>query len=306
VLGRHRIAVEEPSSKSSRLGRRTPHKEIHLQQNGNACSIWGTPDHALDSFRGRFPLYDVQYPRLSSIVGAAAPGATILDVGANIGDSVALCRLEGCRAPIVAVEPSEIYFPFLVHNIATLPDLYGDTTAVQAYVGNPLHALSLDHAHGTATSVMNKTGVVGASQIPTFPLQHFKTTRMSLVKIDTDGYDAEILRSSLDFLSGEQPILWAEAVITGAGQLGDWAELMANLSSSYVFVTAFDNFGFPVVSGALEEKRQTILDLMAYYYCHQKYPSASHGSPTIYYVDLAFFPRCYEPVFNEFHSGLPA
>lgn len=74
-------------------------RQLKLEQDGRSCVLHAPTDHRLDGYRAAYPLYDRRLPLLARLVAASAPGAAIVDVGANIGDTIALCRLAGCRSP---------------------------------------------------------------------------------------------------------------------------------------------------------------------------------------------------------------
>jgi hypothetical protein len=62
-------------------------------------------EHKLDVYQALYPLYDKRFPLLSKIVSNRRPTSTLIDIGANIGDTVAQCRLAGCSSKIIAIEP---------------------------------------------------------------------------------------------------------------------------------------------------------------------------------------------------------
>src|SRR5206468_3276385 len=108
----------------SRVRLPIPDRRVEVFQGGRSCVLAAPLDHPLDRFRVKAPLYDARLPRLSRLLGDAAPGAAAIDVGANIGDTIALCRLEGCELRFVAVEASDVYLQFLRANMARLPELF--------------------------------------------------------------------------------------------------------------------------------------------------------------------------------------
>ncbi|HEY4122764.1 MAG TPA: hypothetical protein VGM56_33100 [Byssovorax sp.] len=274
------------------------HKYIELHQNGGTCRLKAPAEHPLEMLRRTYPLYDVFFPKLAALVARSTYGH-VVDVGANIGDTIALCRLEGCEAPIVAVEPSEVYFSYLIDNLATSPDLFGDTSAIQAFAGRAGDALALVHAGGTASPVGRADGG-GVTQ--TISLGDLDLDAIALVKVDTDGYDAAVLEASLDTLTDQLPIVWAETEVALDDVEGTrrWRGLLERLEPCYSLACAFDNFGFPVCAGPLRDVGRTISDLIDYAWRHRRASFAACGRPTLYYLDIGLFPPDSSKDFEEF------
>ena len=285
---------------------RAPRRQLKLEQDGRSCVLLAPPEHRLDVYRAANPLYDRRLPLLARLVAAAAPGGAIIDVGANIGDTVALCRMAGCDAPIIAVEPSARYFALLEANRRALPELFRDVRTLRAFIGVASEQLSLVESAGTARAeiIQNASGVQPLSETPTLPLGHVTDREVSLVKTDTDGYDAAILSSSVQFLRESRPVIWAEAEVTDTSDEKRWSQLCADLAESHPHMCIFDNFGFLVTHGPILEKQTTLLDLLRYTRRHRVGDTKAVGTPTIYYVDVAFFPAKMFSVYTAFISAL--
>jgi hypothetical protein len=142
-------------------------------------------------------------------------------------------------------------------------------------------------------------------QAPTIPLYYLGLQDISIVKIDTDGYDASILQSEFSYLTRTLPIVWTEAEIRSMKQHADWDNLLKDMLSVFEWVCVFDNFGFLVTHGRLNIKATTILDLLKYTHHHASLPVESFGEPRIYYLDLVFFPSRWQKVYSGFIGKLP-
>ena len=91
-------------------------KTFAVEQDGAQCTLIGPPDHQLKKFRAAHPLYDRRLPALARIVSSHSPDASFIDVGANIGDSIALVRLAGAKMPAIAIDASVTYCNILWAN----------------------------------------------------------------------------------------------------------------------------------------------------------------------------------------------
>ena len=270
-------------------------------------------DHALDVYQALYPLYDKRFPLLSKIVSSHRPESTLIDVGANIGDSVTLCRLAGCTSKIIAVEPSERFFGYLRRNAVNNQLLFDKVRCVNAFIGRKTDNLVLLERKGTAEPV-DKVPAPSAqpsahdsseSSIPTLSLAELNAADVSLVKTDTDGYDAEVLSANLSWLLKHQPIIWAEAEVKTVKSLNKWISLIHQMDCRvYSHAMAFDNYGYAVAGGSLLEMKPLITSMLQYIHGHAASPSANLGPTTIVYLDVALFPETDLDIYDEFHSQL--
>ena len=266
---------------------------ITLNQDGNTVHLLAPPEHMLDRYRAAHPLYDRQLPRIARAVEEVTQGELFIDVGANIGDTVALLRSAGCRSPILAVEPSARFLAFASLNF----ERFADVELRQAFVGPGGTRFALDERRGTASSVT----MAGAAEprIPTIALANLTDRRTALVKTDTDGLDAKVLASGLAFLKAARPLIWSEAEVHAAAEVEEWIEVLMELVESHPRIIAFDNFGFPVFYGALGASLATLRDLLEYCRRHAAVPAARGGEPRIHYLDLALFPERLTTVYRD-------
>jgi FkbM family methyltransferase len=259
---------------------------LQLEQDGRDVALLAPPEHQLDRYRAVHPLYDRQLPRLAREIEKIAPGELFIDIGANIGDTVALLRLAGCANPILAVEPSEKFHSFLRVNSTA----YQNVELRKAFVGPAGARLALDEHRGTAAT-LQAAADTAPEGVPTLALGALMDRPTALVKTDTDGFDARVLMSGIDLLKTARPVIWAEAEAKSPAAIEEWNRVIEALADTYGHVIAFDNFGFPVIYGELGTKWPSILDVMDYCRRHGAAPAARAGEPRIYYLDIALFPE---------------
>jgi FkbM family methyltransferase len=282
-------------------------RELMLEQNGRECRLIAPDKHLLDKYRQNHPLYDRRLPLLTQLMSQATPDKCMIDVGANIGDTIALCRLGGCELDIVAVEPSQQYFSYLELNRRSLPELFNRVHPVRAFIGTPGDHMILVEDRGTASVKVICDDSAHNDVSPAVQTQSFDmVTKMpvSIIKTDTDGYDASIIASNIQFIRDQLPVLWVETDTTGSENENQWRQILSDLSPTHPFVCIFDNFGFLVAYGKLSEKQETIINLIGYARRHKANRKDEVGEPRIYYLDLALFPDQYINVYNEFVAAL--
>jgi FkbM family methyltransferase len=245
---------------------------------------------------------------LAGLIGEAAPEAAMLDVGANIGDSAALCRLQGLRSRIIAIEGSLTYYKFLQLNRLKRPAVFADVEPVWAMVGTAAGG-GLELHDGTARAAPAGLADARFERAPAASLQQIAATHgapdVGLVKIDTDGQDQAIVLAELDWLRTAAPVLWLETDILARTDEAAWARIFAQGADAWPWLAAFDNFGFAFTAGATAEKAGACLELISYARRHKAAPTAGFGSPKVYYLDVALFPARFEGVFERFRALLP-
>jgi FkbM family methyltransferase len=165
--------------------------------------------HMLPVYRALHPQYSENLAAIVAVVEQLRPGLVVVDIGANVGDSIALIRTRSA-VPVLAIEGDEHYLPYLRANSFSLEDIEIEDAYVGA-VGIDFATLSVRRFEGTAQLV----GGAANHPLTSFPLKeilarHPLFIRPGLIKIDTDGYDTVIIADNLDLLSEVRPVLFFE------------------------------------------------------------------------------------------------
>jgi FkbM family methyltransferase len=143
------------------------------------------------------------------------PGATIVEVGANIGShTVSLARAAGPTGRVIAIEPQRVIHQYLCANIA-LNAL--DTVECRwAACGSAAGTLTVTRLDYFATRLQNFGGLSLArdgegESVPVVRLDDLVQGRtVSLIKIDVEGMETEVLRGAAGLIAAGRPILYAE------------------------------------------------------------------------------------------------
>jgi len=235
-------------------------------------TFWGIPlsmpfSHQLPNILRHFPNYAVNLGRLAKYTMEKYPDLRVIDVGANIGDSVAVIRQHG-EAPALCLEGDPAYFKILSANLPALRH----ARAKQCFVGETAgtDAMQLDHHSGSASLTPSKEGVVVVRRLAEVLKEEPEFLRAKLLKIDTDGYDGKILRGAEDYLRSAKPIIFFEydpdmlarqsdnglAIFRYLGTLG------------YEGILIYDNFGDFLLSTQIHETR--LLSEIDHYFSGRK------------------------------------
>lgn len=166
--------------------------------------IWGKPlhlpaNHHLPFIVGTNPLWSMPLVNCAAALNRA--GITMVDVGANVGDSVVLLEsyLPG-MLKFLCVEPNPEWVPYLTANTSGLP-----VEIIQHFIGEGQHLAIQEGDPGTAGS---RVAALGQRSVP---LDEICSRRqIDLIKIDTDGFDFPILRSGRSTLCSARPALFFE------------------------------------------------------------------------------------------------
>ena len=140
--------------------------------------------------------------------------ATIFDVGANIGMTVAMAKLIRPDATVYCFEPDPQAYDFLIKNLASnnltncLPAqvALSDRTGKLSFFNNPTSAsashLVEDATAGIIVDVMTLDQVVEAHRVK----------QIDLIKIDVEGFEADVLRGAECSLRAFRPIVGSVSV----------------------------------------------------------------------------------------------
>jgi FkbM family methyltransferase len=120
---------------------------------------------------------------------------TIIDIGANVGDSLALIA-QYCNLNVLCVEASDFFYDYLKRNISR--NFAGRATAKHAFVmsGDESTPRGLMHWGGTA----KPADIPFAEKSEAISIRRLLSSieHVALLKIDTDGLDLELILSALD------------------------------------------------------------------------------------------------------------
>lgn len=200
------------------------------------------PDYAPDGSP-----YGQNLVQLATLLAESAPPLTVLDVGANIGDS-ALQILHATDGQVLCVEADKAYLGFLRRNVGRDPRI----TVVEGL-------LVVDDAGSGGSTAVRTGGTTrfvegeGSDAMPTVTPAALRARfpaydDLRLVKSDTDGYDVDLVPAIADAWADRRPVLFLEydphlTRLAGSDPLALWPRLAA---LGYDQVAVWDNGGRPL------------------------------------------------------------
>src|SRR5687768_2998522 len=164
--------------------------------------------HDLPLIRELYPHYMTNLSRLLSSLYEKYPDLSVVDIGANVGDTAVVIR-RTAPVPLLCIEGDPYFFGLLITNTSTFTDVFCE----RAFISNKTGSISgslLAHA-GTAHFATDP----GSSASPCISLaaqlnRHPRFLESRLIKIDTDGFDIAIIDGAIDFLGAHKPVVFFE------------------------------------------------------------------------------------------------
>jgi FkbM family methyltransferase len=210
--------------------------------------------HRLPDYMRLDPAYGANLLDLAEGLSAGDEIA-IIDVGANIGDST-LLLLDRVPGRVLAVEPDEVFLPFLRHNVVDNPAVVIEPSVLT--VEERSDTFETARVGGTATLRQSSDGT-GLPTITVSELRrrHPDFSEARLVKSDTDGYDVVLVPAIASAWAESKPVLFFEydhraSEAVGSDPMAVWDALA---SQGYAECAVWDNGGHPLFRASLEETR---------------------------------------------------
>ena len=212
--------------------------------------------HTIPELLATGPQHDRQLGRLAAFLRARRGRLVAIDVGANVGDTLAAIASTagGTDDCFLAIEPSGEFQRYLVSNWGHDPRV----TIVNAACGarNAEVRATMQRRDGTAILTEQAEGsLVRMATLDAVVRDHPVFSKPDLLKIDTDGFDFAVIDGARETLRVARPAVffecdhfnvpdYVERVRRALGQLQE---------CGYEHVVAYDNFGYLMGCYALRD-----------------------------------------------------
>lgn len=242
------------------------------------------------TFMQEYKYYDRAIQRLVSLVKNEHKDLSIIDIGANIGDTIAVIR-EKENCPILALEGDTFYFEYLKRN----SQQYKNITIKEVLLGekDEISNLSFYESNGTAClkDGENKNEILTLDTVLN-EFESFKTSKF--LKVDTDGFDNLILKGAKNYLKDIKPVIFMEyfpdALLRQNDNGIDVFDYLYSLG--YRKAMMYENFGDYMFSFNLGDK-DFIMDMQNYFLKNKRIP----------YCDLCIFNETDLDLYNNVHES---
>jgi FkbM family methyltransferase len=225
--------------------------------------------HELPFYKRRLPDYALNLGKVSALARLKYPDLKMIDVGANVGDSVAIVRGYGDH-PVLCLEGEPRFFQLLEQNTQHLPAIELEQTFI-GVAGD--HVSSISTQRGNAQVRLGAApGTANICTLSEALSRHPRFATAKLLKIDAEGFDCRIIAAEAGFLRRLKPVLFFEYDPKSCELLGQEAfPVFAQLSSlGYSTMLIYQNVGRYLMSlnldqvDALEDIHHFISDLGGY------------------------------------------
>lgn len=265
---------------------------IDVTHNYGTFEIELPADHLLPVYQREHPLYDRFLPHLATFLPA---NSTVIDVGANCGDTLAAMFQHNGNLNYLCIEPDQTFFSYLERNVARILDRHPDARiqTVQALIGKAISHASLEGSGGTKKAIVGTDA--GSMSSTTLDDLIFRgpCSTVSLLKSDVDGFDYDVLDSSLAIVARDQPLLFFECQLDQEFQKRGYERTLRSLFDiGYTCWTVFDNFGEILLNAPSAE---TLLELLDYLWRQ----NMGRSTRTINYFDLLAYPESRKPLARQ-------
>ena len=242
-------------------------------------SIELSPGHALHHYQSVHPFYD----KFPLFITKYLPGGTdVIQVGANVGDTLASMVTGNSSLNFFCIEADSGFFDFLRTNIETMHTFCKfEVEAINKMVAQEINFKSLEGSSGTKKGV---EATPGDDLLETVSLDKLFESRemrnVSLLMVDVDGFDFDVIKSAQKIIEQSSPILYFEVMPLNEGTTEKYLELMENLElSGYLHWSVFDNFGNLMLNDVTREVAAQVLT-------YSLLQNLAKGTRSIYYLDI--------------------
>jgi FkbM family methyltransferase len=234
--------------------------------------------HQLPLYYNSYPNYDRALPRICSFLEASEGHLTFIDVGANIGDSVALVARQ-TPGRFLCIEGDVNYFALLKTNTSSLG---ARAVCENVFLGEEERTTRVAFEKKEGSLKLSGTESEGVV-VKLVPLDrvvemHPEFTTTNIVKVDTDGHDFKVLRGGAKLIQGSRPLLFVEFVPDLLSRNGDNPSALFPFLASlgYEYCLSYDNFGHPLFRFNIRDDARVQSMI------------SSVDEKTIYYYDIVF------------------
>lgn len=241
----------------------------------------------LHMYRESFHLYDKALVGIAKVLSAKYSTLHAIDIGANVGDTAAAIR-ESAAIPVLCIEGDPILLQLLRENAGLLgPGVEIEPSFVGQH-GTGVN-LSLSEDLGRNASLISAVDPLGSIKLRSLRAilsDHPRFRDAKLLKIDTEGFDFDIIRQSIESIRQSKPVVFFEYdphFHPDEPQAG-LETIQALVNAGYSDFIYYDNFGNLLLRA--ESKNSGIFaDLDSYLASNRR-----HGI-AVYYFDVCALHR---------------
>jgi FkbM family methyltransferase len=242
-----------------------------------------------------YPTSNTQLARLAKLVTSKYNDASMIDVGANVGDTIAVVRSQ-VNIPIIAIEGDAFSYSFLQKNVTQ----FNDVVILSQFLGEEKKELfvSMDKEGWNNTIIPDEQGTkkLDLKTLDEVLIENkLEQRNIKLLKIDTEGFDTIILRGCKKTISKDHPVLYFEYNGENMNKIGEdgLSTLLSLKAYGYSSIHIYDCINNLVMVTTLDDS-DTLRQL--HEYAHKK-------ESMIPYYDICLFHNNDSDLSKRFHDS---
>lgn len=202
-----------------------------------------THDHLLTYFQKKYPLYNKFLPIISKYL---SKDTIFIDVGANCGDTLFSVFEKNDDLFFYCFEADKKFYEYLKFNKYKIGKTYkvNKIKLFNAFIGDKIKTVNLKGKYGTKKAydkLEKNLPILKSKALDKYFLN--KEKKISLLKSDVDGFDYDVLNSSMKTIKKHKPILFFECEIDEKN-LKNYLQVIAKLKKlNYCYFNLFSNYG---------------------------------------------------------------
>ncbi len=157
-----------------------------------------------------YPDLNIQLGRLAAAIFNKYPGMTVIDVGANVGDTIAVLK-SAVDVPVIGIEGDDTSYQFLEKNTAQ----FSNVSIVKTFLSEKSQEtkVSMEKSGWNTTIIPD---AAGKQKISFKTLDEviisggFEKAEIKLLKVDVEGFDTIVLRGATGIIQQNKPVLFFE------------------------------------------------------------------------------------------------
>lgn len=248
----------------------------------NGQTIYLDYKHLLPLYQKQFPHYDTF---LSILAKYLPQNSTAIDIGANVGDTLAGMVGTNDKIKYVCIESSKKFYKDLQKNVELIKKSKRnlDIILIREFVGKKIDNVSLEEeSRGTAKVIIGDGHIKSKELFNILEDKKIKKENVSLIKTDVDGNDWDVIESAQSYLTNK-PYLFFECDYKKYYEYKKFKELFFKLKSlDYAFFSFFDNFGQYICTLSNLDQINELLEYI-------EKQNFFNGTRTFFYFDVLAF-----------------
>lgn len=206
--------------------------------------LFANASHNLPHYVAEFPFYDELISRVSNFLRAKGERLIMVDVGANIGDTIVASN-ENDSDMFLAVEANPNFVRYLKKNCASIQNI----RLVEAFLDSSESTatkFSILESGGTARIVPGGEDVIRVRTLDSIISENSDFQQFNFLKIDTDGYDFKVIAGGRDSIAKSTPCVLFECdALANENYLIELKDTLNFFREiDYSSVMLYDNFGY--------------------------------------------------------------